>query len=238
MNLDGTYLSDKDRLAVARAYISHELKKVDPADVEKMAGKIAKRTTAEHAAIFHCVVKCEHSDILLRNAPCLDLWSLLHAISYGGLEKELHNCVGHPDFTWDLRKVCLDLLLLETRVGILCDAGCSSPLVFQAALDHIRSQDKIIIEQSLQKYDGDSKQNRTKDPLIGRLCKDGRVLVHDGNGRIARICALMALDRDAPREVSIWVGTEGKRDPTKYALYEACCSSVFVQKGHITSACT
>jgi hypothetical protein len=234
MNLDGTYLSEENRLAVARAYICHELKKVDPTAVEEMAGRIAYRTTAGHAAVFRGTVpgiarNGEHPDTLLLDLPCLDLWKLFHAISYGGFSKALHNCVGHPDFTWDLQEVCLDLLLLETKVGILSGApGGDGPLAFQTALDYILSKDKITLEQSLEVYDRASIQNRTLDPLIGRHRGDGSVLVHDGNGRIARICACMALGLDAQSKVSIWVGTERTRDPMKYAVYEACCSIVFV----------
>jgi hypothetical protein len=233
MNSDGTYLSEESRLAVARVYICHELKKVDPTAVEEMAGRIANRTTAEHAAIFRGTMpgiarNGEHPDTRLLDLPCLDLWKLFHAISYGGFSKALHNCVGHPDFTWDLREVCLDLLLLETRVGILSGApGGGSPLALQTALDYTRALDKIRLEQSLADYDRTSIQNRTLDPLIGRHRGDGSVLVHDGNGRIARICACMALGLDAPSKVSIWVGTERTRDPMKYAVYEACCSTVF-----------
>jgi hypothetical protein len=233
MNLDDIYLSEENRLAVARAYICHELKKVDPIDMEDIAGKIDNRTTAEHAAIFRCTVRGitrngEHPDTLLLDLPYLELWRLFHAISYGGFSKALHNCVGHPDFTWELRKVCLDLLLLETRVGILRDApGGSSPLAFPTALKHIRSLDKVRLEHSIEVYDRASIQNRTLDPLIGRHGGDDSVLVHDGNGRIARICACVALGLDAPSEVSIWIGTERTRDPKKYAVYKACCSTVF-----------
>jgi len=233
MNLDGTYLSEKSRLEVARAYISHELKKVDLAAVEKTAEIIANRTTAKHAAIFRdmwprLARKDGRPDTLLLDTPCLDLWYLFHAISCGRREKELYNCVGHPNFTWYLQPVCRDRIDLETKVGILkCAGGNISPMPFQTALDYARTLDKCILEQSLKCYDSASEQDRTSDPLIGRLLGNHRVLVHDGNGRVTFICALVALGQDAPREVRIWVGTEGTRDPKKYTLYQKCLSSVF-----------
>jgi len=237
MIIDGTYLCEKKRLEVARAYLSHELKKVDLAAIEEKAGTIANRTTEEHATVLRRLLAetgkgDQQPDTLLMNMPCSALWTLFHALSFGYYCKELHNCVGHPYFSWGLRQENLGRLLFETRVGFLKGAPSNGgPLAYDDALDYARSLDKAELEQSIVKYDSASREDRTADPMIGRILPDQRILVHDGNGRLARICARVALGLDElsqQKGVSIWVGTERARDPKMYDVYKECRrSSVF-----------
>ena len=87
---------------------------------------------------------------------------------------------------------------------------------------------KEELEQSIKKYDSLSSVNRIEDSLIGRMQPSGLVLVHDGNGRLVRLCSQLALkDQSKPLDLKIWVGFPTQSDFKNLQIYSIALQDIF-----------
>lgn len=215
-----TYLDEPDRMAVAVAYVRHELKKVrslNASEREQAAAKIRSRVGDDFADLFiRATNPATPAEEYVGALEAQDLWRLLHALSYGWQEKELWNCLGLPEFRWELREISPQECVMQSPGQWLVDTGLQRDVAVTTALEEA----EVLPEEELSRmirdeFEHKSHEPRTDDPLIGRLLPDGRVLIHDGNGRLQVWVAKVTLGRlPTDSRVEAWVGIEGGRPRT------------------------
>lgn len=218
-----TYLDEPDRIAVANAYVRHELKKarnLDDREREQVAAKIRSRVGDNFADLFiQATNPGTRIEDYVRASESSDLWKLFQALSYGWQEKELWNCVGLPEFRWELREISPERCIMQSPGRWLADVGLRRDVAVTTALEEA----EVLAEENREElshmirgeFEQKSHELRTDDPLVGRLWHDGRVLIHDGNGRLQVWVAKVTLG-ELPRDskVQAWVGIEGGRRQT------------------------
>jgi hypothetical protein len=232
LNYRNTYLEQQSRSQLISEYISHEITKIDFSTLNEKAEQIRVKCSNEHGVLFKNFLKrvlneVENKDELIGELSLRDKWLIFHGISFGLMAKELYNCVGHPDFDWKLEKLDPSVLVLETKVGfaskILGSTAC-----FDQVYEHAKNLSKKELEQSIMAYDCRSPLSRSEDSLIGRMQPNGLVLVHDGNGRLVRLCSLLALkDQSKPLGLEIWVGFPKQSNLEDRRIYSRALQDVF-----------
>lgn len=232
-NYCNTYLELPPRVQLVSEYISHEITKIDFSTLNEKAEKIQVKCSKEHGVLFKnflaiVINKVENRDELIAKLSLRDKWLIFHGLSFGLLVKKLHNCIGNPDFCWKLKKIDPSVLVLETKVGFASKIEgdtVSFDQVFEYAMNNLSKEE---LEQSIKKYDGLSSVNRSEDSLIGRMQTNGLVLVHDGNGRLVRLCSQLALkDKSKPLDLKSWVGFRTQFDFKDHKIYSKALQDIF-----------
>lgn len=210
MNWEKTYLAERPRRQLAIDYILHEAKKLNSEIFVDAGNKIEKATSIEHRAAFEAFSKCNREEVItfVSELSTEDLWRLFHALSYGVIEKELYNCVCEPSFSWEKEELLPSRLVFETKLECLRELQEEHPSL-TSALGFVRNLDQSRINNCIDKYQKHSKDDRSKDVLIGRRQSDNQVLIHDGNGRLLLFCCLIALNMRSDKEaIDVWVGRD------------------------------
>jgi len=232
-NLTETYLAEESRLRVVTDYLRHEAGKRSGRLYETPLEDVAQQTSARHAdslkRLRDSLSSCPPDDArtsaakLVEAAPLDERWILFHAVSYGCLNKELANCVGHPDFYWGLEKRSLRETVFESPVGPLRSLGHRHPS-FPEAVVSLREVG-----------DCDRDVHTFGDPLIGRPDGQDGILIHDGNGRLLSH-AYLVRDGSMPdaQLIDVWVGRRRERRDSDAAA-DAMRASLFAKRTRATA---
>lgn len=225
-NVFESYLADPQRLAAAADYLRHEAGKTGGRLYRTPADDIADRTSPRHRAVVErlreALAGCtaaltakERASAFWTALPIEERWLLLHAVSFGCLEKRLENCVGHPGYGWALEAHPLSEMLFESDIGPLHGLR-GDDLRFATVVVRLRvvggeDRDPHVLE----------------DPLIGRVF-NGAVQVHDGNGRLLS-SAYRVRDGSLPmsHHVPVWVGRPRSLQPLDAHVRTAVSATLF-----------
>lgn len=217
-----TYLDEPLRIQVAESYIIHELKKVRSSDERKRAEdiqKVRQRIGDSFADLFRAAMDpVISSKDFLNDLNRDDMWRLFHALSYGLQEKDLWNCVGRPEFLWELREVNPEECTMESPGEWLRLRGLQGPVHVTTALEEaeeLADHNREELLAMIRGYEEQSSEQRESDPLIGRQRPGELILIHDGNGRLqAWVARVMLGQRPRESRVRVWLGLEGRRRPS------------------------
>jgi len=217
-----SYLAESTRLEVVTDFLTHEVSKLDSPIYKAPLEVVSGRTSQSHSELLAVLrsaytppIQGEQIRAFLGKLPLSERWKLFHAVSCGGLEKDLFNCVGCPAFKWARESVPLHRTCFETKVGALQDFKEKHP-TFAQAVDFLKTSNAE-----------DQTPHVFQDPLIGRA-KEDLVLIHDGNGRLLSY-AFARIRGDIPEDhhVEIWVGRDRQPEAAEFAAYQQATDGIF-----------
>lgn len=230
--LENTYLSENIRLTIVKSYLLHEHKKLFQPNSNYQKEKInsaMKRLSKHDLNYINDYMESENPDELINSLGLKAKWKLFHIVSFGIYEKQLWNCVGHPAFAWRyIKNLSLFDCIFGSKVGWMKEINYKRP-TFSQALEFAISKKELIKNIIDTEYDKDSREDRSKDPIIGKLCNGGRVLVRDGNGRLTKMVSNIIFRDSQINRISAFIGGEFRtpNDADKKAL-ELFKQEVFV----------
>ena len=227
--LESTYLNDEMRIELLKSYLRHEHKKLHNPIKQELKVKIDDFLVSEkniRSSLFKSFIDNDNPWDLINRLNFNDLWILFHIISNWFFKKDLFNCVGHPSFEWKyIEKLPLtEYLLFETKVGFLNKIDVESPS-FYNVLDFLKENKNDTLRDF---YDSYSQQDRSDDPIICRKENDSYI-IHDGNGRLARIAYLIVKKDKKFDNIKAYVGFN-KNEITRRGieLYNKLRQSIFI----------
>lgn len=235
--MNNSYLADITRQALVLEYLLHESRKSPGVGIydKDATQKIADRTSDAHSQRFEAfMVALEASASVIEvkvtetfnSLSIEDRWYVLHAVSYGLLNKELYNCCGWCGLEWAKRPTEYGQLIFESQLDFFKDVAASeNGIRFSNVAEYVRGRSERDIAEEIAKFD--EQGYRHHDPLIGRAV-DGGIKIHDGNGRLLRdLCSIVLgnLQETATREV--WVGVHRDSTPQEEMLYRELMTTVF-----------
>jgi hypothetical protein len=207
--LEDTYLSEDIRLAIIKSYLLHEHKKLFQPNSNYQKEKInnAMNILNKHDLNYmNDYIKSKNPDEFINSLGLKARWKLFYIVSFGIYEKQLWSCVGHPAFAWRyIKKLSLLDCIFESKVGWMKEINYKWP-TFSQALEFAISKKELIKNIIDVEYDKDSREDRSKDPIIGRLCDGGKVLVHDGNGRLTKMVSNIIFRNAQINGISAFIG--------------------------------
>ena len=236
MNIGGTYLSGRKRCQLLVDFVLHEAAKFNSRLYEDTEALVRRNTSNRHSNVFVrflSAIQQENSRAMheLMRLNLSERWVLFHAISYGVMEKDLWNSVGWNGLSWEKANFAADLMVFETKVGVLHALRATHPpfaqvLKYVRSLVPVKSRDDII-----GRYECDGPISRANDPIICRRVTRSRLLVHDGSGRLLRHCYLIAIgERNIDDVFPTWVGTPRECNANDDRVYSSAQQSLFVKR--------
>jgi hypothetical protein len=217
-----SYLAESARLEVVTDFLAHEVSKLDSPIYTTSLVEVSGRTSQSHSELLAALrsaytppIQGEQLRAFLGNLSLSERWKLFHAVSCGGLVKDLFNSVGHPAFEWTRESVLLHRTRFETKVGALHGFEEEHP-TFAQAVDFLKTSNAE-----------DQNPHALQDPLVGRAEGDF-VLIHDGNGRLLSY-AFACIREDIPEDhhVEIWVGRDREPAAAECAAYQQATVVIF-----------
>jgi hypothetical protein len=207
--LENTYLSEDIRLTIIKSYLLHEHKKLFQTNSNYQKEKInnaMKRLDKHDLNFITDYMKSKNPDGFINSLGLKARWKLFHIVSSGIYEKQLWSCVGHPAFAWRyIKNLSVFDCIFESKVGWMKEINYKWP-TFGQALEFAVSKKEILKNIIDVEYDKDSREDRSKDPIIGRLCDGGKVSVHNGNGRLTKIISNIIFRNPKINGISAFIG--------------------------------
>lgn len=209
--LEDIYLSENMRLTVVKSYLLHEHKKLfklNSNDQKEKVNNAVKRLNRPHLNYISDYMKTKNPDGFINSLGLKAKWELFHIVSFGIYNKQLWSCVGHPAFAWyHIKNLSPFDCIFESKVGWMKEINYKRP-TFSQALEFAANKKEILKNIIDTEYDKDSQEDRSKDPIIGRFCDGGKILVHDGNGRLTKIASNIIFRNCQINKINAFIGRE------------------------------
>ena len=229
--LESTYLSEGERLRVVESYLLHEHKKLSHLNSNDQKAKIdhaRKKLGTSDVNYIGDYMKTKKPNEFINSLGLKPKWELFHIVSYGVYDKELWNCVGHPKCVWNyMESLSLFDCVFETPLGWMKEINTEEP-TFNQALEYAKSHNSSL-KNNDKEYDRHSSEDRSKDPIIGRR-RNGEILIHDGNGRLAKIIYSIVCRNTQINKIKAFVGKKGRKPSSiDIKVFDSFKKDVFIK---------
>lgn len=210
---ENTYLSEDMRLTVVKSYLLHEHKKLfhlNPNDQKEKINNAKERLGKPDLNYINDYMKTRNPVEFISSLGLKAKWELFHIVSFGIWDKKLYNCIGHPAFQWHYNENFSPFnCKFESKVGWMQEINDQQPTFIQA-LKFANDNKDTLKNINDTEYDKGSPEDRSKDPIIGRLYGGDKILVHDGNGRLAKIISNIIFRNSQKNEIRAFIGVEDR----------------------------
>jgi hypothetical protein len=203
---DKSYLNDETRIKLINDYLLHEYKKLSfqsTVDKQKNLETLMKNQGTKEKDILSTFINSSTPKKIIETLSIEELWLLFHSVSHCLYKKDLWNCVGLPEFVWEFVRINIRDCVLETPVG-WAQPIFPRNIPFTTLLTYAKSHIEMI--QGRDNYDKYSQVDRSIDPIIGRVIKEG-IFIHDGNGRLVKIAYCIAVNKQEITTLMGYIGT-------------------------------